>query len=252
MATNRNLRFKTSRRFGVNVYGHPKALKRQPAEARQKKMSEYGIQLAEKQKVKAVYTTIEELEKIGIIVINLKLEPQIEAISHSLLNLWILVYNHHNHKIKPKITECFINFAQKLSIEEIYLNNVGNDIATFGSRVVERIIGNSNIDSDLEKDALIVVNMLGNIGIKATDKSTNYAISIIKALERMGSLSAGFKYKAKTKEEKIVLNEIEETCLLELNKMKQSALLNNKEVGETTTNAIIKIVETDKKQPKNS
>ena len=60
MATNRNLRFKPSRRFGVNVYGHPKALKRQPAEARQKKMSEYGIQLAEKQKVKAMYNLLEK------------------------------------------------------------------------------------------------------------------------------------------------------------------------------------------------
>ena len=60
MATNRNLRFKTSRRFGVNVYGHPKALKRQPAEARQKKMSEYGIQIAEKQKVKAMYNLLEK------------------------------------------------------------------------------------------------------------------------------------------------------------------------------------------------
>ena len=46
MATNRNLRFKTSRRFGVNIYGHPKALKRQVAETRQKKQSEYGVQLA--------------------------------------------------------------------------------------------------------------------------------------------------------------------------------------------------------------
>lgn len=59
MATNKNLRFKTSRRFGMNIYGHPKALKRQPAETRQKKMSEYGLQLAEKQKVKALYNLLE-------------------------------------------------------------------------------------------------------------------------------------------------------------------------------------------------
>ncbi|MDU1772540.1 MAG: 30S ribosomal protein S4 [Dialister micraerophilus] len=59
MATNKNLRFKTSRRFGMNIYGHPKALKRQPAETRQKKMSEYGMQLAEKQKVKALYNLLE-------------------------------------------------------------------------------------------------------------------------------------------------------------------------------------------------
>ena len=59
MATNRNPRFKTSRRFGLNIYGHAKALKRQPAETRQKKMSEYGLQLTEKQKVKAMYNLLE-------------------------------------------------------------------------------------------------------------------------------------------------------------------------------------------------
>ena len=59
MATNRNPRFKTSRRFGLNIYGHAKALKRQPAEARQKKQSEYGMQLTEKQKVKAMYNVLE-------------------------------------------------------------------------------------------------------------------------------------------------------------------------------------------------
>ncbi len=59
MATNRNARFKASRRFGMNIYGHPKALKRQPKEQRQKKMSEYGMQLTEKQKVKAMYNMLE-------------------------------------------------------------------------------------------------------------------------------------------------------------------------------------------------
>ncbi len=59
MATNKNARFKTSRRFGLNIYGHPKALKRQPKEQRQKKTSEYGLQLLEKQKVKAIYNLLE-------------------------------------------------------------------------------------------------------------------------------------------------------------------------------------------------
>lgn len=59
MATNRDARFKACRRFGINVYGHPKALKRQPKEQRQKKMSEYGLQLLEKQKVKALYNVLE-------------------------------------------------------------------------------------------------------------------------------------------------------------------------------------------------
>lgn len=59
MATNRNPRFKACRRFGINIYGHSKALKRQQADARPKKQSEYGAQLAEKQKVKAIYNLLE-------------------------------------------------------------------------------------------------------------------------------------------------------------------------------------------------
>ena len=53
MATRREARFKQCRRFGVNVYGHPKALKRVKKDQRQKKMSEYGTQLLEKQKLRA-------------------------------------------------------------------------------------------------------------------------------------------------------------------------------------------------------
>ena len=59
MATRRDPRFKECRRFGLNVYGHPKALKRVKKEQRQKKMSEYGTQLLEKQKLRAYYNLLE-------------------------------------------------------------------------------------------------------------------------------------------------------------------------------------------------
>lgn len=61
MATRRNPRFKECRRLGVNVCGNPKALNRQNAPAFKKthKMSEYGKQLIEKQKVKAYYGIME-------------------------------------------------------------------------------------------------------------------------------------------------------------------------------------------------
>ncbi|MFQ8727171.1 MAG: 30S ribosomal protein S4, partial [Veillonella sp.] len=59
MATRREARFKLCRRFGVNVFGHSKALKRVKKDQRQKKMSEYGLQLLEKQKVKAYYNLLE-------------------------------------------------------------------------------------------------------------------------------------------------------------------------------------------------
>lgn len=59
MATRREARFKLCRRFGVNVIGHSKALKRVKKDQRQKKMSEYGTQLLEKQKVKTYYNLLE-------------------------------------------------------------------------------------------------------------------------------------------------------------------------------------------------
>lgn len=62
MATRRGPRFKECRRLGVNVCGHPKALDRSnsPAFSKKKKQSEYGLQLIEKQKVKAYYNILEK------------------------------------------------------------------------------------------------------------------------------------------------------------------------------------------------
>lgn len=51
-------RFKIARRFGVDVFGHPKALKRGPLTVR--KQSEYAKQLTEKQKLKAYYGMMEK------------------------------------------------------------------------------------------------------------------------------------------------------------------------------------------------
>ena len=55
-------RTKISRRFGEPIFGSDKVLERRPnppgqhgANKRRKKMSEYGVQLREKQKVKAIY-----------------------------------------------------------------------------------------------------------------------------------------------------------------------------------------------------
>ena len=60
MATRRGPRFKESRRFGVNVCGHPKALRRMDKQTfGRKKASEYKLQLYEKQKAKAYYGILE-------------------------------------------------------------------------------------------------------------------------------------------------------------------------------------------------
>ena len=63
MATRREPRFKLSRHLGVNVCGHPKALKRVDSKKNMRggnqKVSEYGLQLLEKQKIKAYYGILE-------------------------------------------------------------------------------------------------------------------------------------------------------------------------------------------------
>lgn len=58
MARPRGARFKIARSLGVNVFDHPKAMKRGPKQHR--KMSEYGKQLMEKQKLKAYYGMMEK------------------------------------------------------------------------------------------------------------------------------------------------------------------------------------------------
>lgn len=61
LATQREPRFKLCRRFGVNIFGHPKALNRleKTGKRNNKKLSNYGIQILEKQKLKAYYGILE-------------------------------------------------------------------------------------------------------------------------------------------------------------------------------------------------
>lgn len=62
MARERGPRFKQSRRLGLNVYGHPKAMKRaiKGTSRADKKLSEYGVRLLEKQRLRAYYGVLEK------------------------------------------------------------------------------------------------------------------------------------------------------------------------------------------------
>lgn len=62
MATKREPRFKLSRRLGVNIFGHPKAMNKatQQNSRSGKKLSNYGLHLLEKQKIKAYYGLFEK------------------------------------------------------------------------------------------------------------------------------------------------------------------------------------------------
>ncbi|MFL0268714.1 30S ribosomal protein S4 [Candidatus Clostridium radicumherbarum] len=57
-------RFKLARHLGVNVFNHPKALQR--GVKKQNKLSEYGEQLLEKQKLKAYYGVLEKQFKKAV------------------------------------------------------------------------------------------------------------------------------------------------------------------------------------------
>lgn len=62
MARDRSPRFKQCRRLGLNVIGHPKAMKRagKGGSRADKKLSEYGIRLLEKQRLRAYYGVLEK------------------------------------------------------------------------------------------------------------------------------------------------------------------------------------------------
>jgi small subunit ribosomal protein S4 len=62
MATRRDPRFKLCRRLGVKIFGHPKAMERATKDNSRsgRKLSEYGLQLLEKQKIKAYYGILEK------------------------------------------------------------------------------------------------------------------------------------------------------------------------------------------------
>lgn len=62
MARMREPRFKLCRRLGLNVSGHPKAMKRanNGSARNSKKLSAYGLQLLEKQRLRAYYGVMEK------------------------------------------------------------------------------------------------------------------------------------------------------------------------------------------------
>lgn len=62
MARNIGPRFKMCRRLGLNVVGHPKAMNRsvRGSARSDKKLSDYGVRLLEKQRLKAYYGVLEK------------------------------------------------------------------------------------------------------------------------------------------------------------------------------------------------
>lgn len=67
MARMRGPRFKKCRSLGLNVCGHPKAMNRETSDRSRRKMSSYGIQLQEKQRLRGYYEVMEKQFKRYVI-----------------------------------------------------------------------------------------------------------------------------------------------------------------------------------------
>ena len=90
-------RFKTARRLGLNVVGHPKAMNRakRGTSRADKKLSEYGVQLLEKQRLRTYYGVLEmqfvryvdkamkSKEQTGAMLLNL-LEKRLDNMAYRM------------------------------------------------------------------------------------------------------------------------------------------------------------------------
>ena len=90
-------RFKTARRLGLNVVGHPKAMNRSKrgTSRADKKLSEYGVQLLEKQRLRTYYGVLEKQfvryvdkamkskEQTGAMLLNL-LEKRLDNMAYRM------------------------------------------------------------------------------------------------------------------------------------------------------------------------
>jgi len=81
--SNKKSRFKTCRRLGLNVVGHPKAMKRAGATTSREKrnLSNYGLQLLEKQRLREYYNVKEKVMRNYVKSVLNSSEP----FSHALI-----------------------------------------------------------------------------------------------------------------------------------------------------------------------
>lgn len=92
MARPRGPRFKECRSLGLNVHGHPKAMERQTPSREAKKLSNYGKQLLEKQRLKAYYGMLEKQmvrfvketskEPVPVVALITRLELRLDNIAY--------------------------------------------------------------------------------------------------------------------------------------------------------------------------
>lgn len=166
MATNREPRFKLCRRLGVNVFGHPKAMNRAVGSAkRPKKMSDYGLHLIEKQKLRAYYGVLEKQfkryvriamkskEMSGAALLDL-LECRLDNIvyrigfANSIRQARQMVSHGHILVNGKKVDipsynvniDDIVSLKEKYRVNEMFSNNF-NNMSTFNLPYIEKNLG---------------------------------------------------------------------------------------------------------------
>ena len=161
MATNRNPRFKLCRRLGVNVCGHPKAMERtiKAKGARgPKKMSDYGLQLLEKQKIKAYYGVLER----QFVRYYENAAKSSDVTGHALLKA--LECRLDNIVYRLGLARSIRQARQLVNHGHIQVNGKKVDIPSFGLRAGDTI----QVREKSRKNPLIVDNYQSSLGVGVT------------------------------------------------------------------------------------
>ena len=120
-------RFKLARHLGVNVFNHPKALKR--GVKQHHKLSEYGEQLLEKQKLKAIYGMLSEKQLVRYFKEAQQKEENTAQLLAEMLEcrLDVMVY-------RLKLAQTIFGAQQLVSHGHVLVNGKKVDIPSFRVR----------------------------------------------------------------------------------------------------------------------
>lgn len=170
MATRREPRFKLCRRLGVNVSGHPKAMNRS-VKARGarggRKISDYGLQLLEKQKIKAYYGV---LERQFVRYYNTAAKST-EETGHALLKA--LECRLDNIVYRLGIGRSIRQARQLVNHGHIQVNGKKVDIPSFGLKAGDLV----QVREKSRKNPLVVENF---------QESRTFGVSYVEKIDELG------------------------------------------------------------------
>lgn len=157
MARMREPRFKLCRRLGLNVTGHPKAMKRanNGSARNSKKLSSYGIQLLEKQRLRAYYGV---MEKQFAAYVKKALKDR-EPTGYSLIKR--LECRLDNLVYRLGFSTSIAQARQMVVHGHILVNNKKVDIPSFNVNIGDRIA----LKEKSQKNELFKETFISNISI---------------------------------------------------------------------------------------